>query len=58
MSLGANVATNFPPNIARNDDMISVNSKSTRERARAVIGLAHPRFRGELTAEAKRLGYL
>ena len=56
MGLGANVATNFPPNIARNDDMISVSSKSTRERA--VIGLAHPRFRGELTAEAKRLGYL
>jgi itaconate CoA-transferase len=31
---------------------------STAERATALIGLAHPKFRAELTAEAKRLRYL
>ncbi len=31
---------------------------STSQRARALIGLAHPKFRDELTAEAKRLRYL
>ena len=31
---------------------------STAERAAALIGLAHPKFRDELTAEAKRLRYL
>ena len=29
-----------------------------RERARLLIGLAHPRFRDELTAEAKKMGLL
>jgi itaconate CoA-transferase len=36
----------------------SLKGKTTRERAKAIIGLAHPRFRDELTAEGKRLGYL
>jgi itaconate CoA-transferase len=35
-----------------------LKGKSTAERAEALIGLAHPRFREELTAEAKRLRYL
>ncbi|MCC6767340.1 MAG: acetyl-CoA hydrolase/transferase family protein [Deltaproteobacteria bacterium] len=35
-----------------------LKGKSTADRARALIGLAHPKFRDELTAEAKRLGYL
>ncbi len=35
----------------------NLKGKSTRERARALIGLAHPKFRDELTAEAKRLNY-
>lgn len=35
-----------------------LKGKSTRERARAMIGLAHPRFRDELTAAARELGYL
>jgi itaconate CoA-transferase len=35
-----------------------LKGKSTAERARALIGLAHPKFRDELTAEAKRLRYL
>jgi itaconate CoA-transferase len=35
-----------------------LKGKSTAERAAALIGLAHPKFRDELTAEAKRLRYL
>jgi itaconate CoA-transferase len=35
-----------------------LKGKSTSERARALIGLAHPKFRDPLTAEAKRLRYL
>ena len=35
-----------------------LKGKSTAERARALIGLAHPKFRDELTAEARRLRYL
>jgi len=32
-----------------------LRGKSAKERARALIGIAHPDFRGELTAEAKRM---
>jgi itaconate CoA-transferase len=35
-----------------------LKGKCTSQRARALIDLAHPRFRDELTAEAKRLRYL
>jgi len=35
-----------------------LKGKSTTERARAIIGLAHPRFREELTSSARTLGYL
>jgi acyl-CoA hydrolase len=35
-----------------------LKGKSTAERARSLIGLAHPKFRDELTAEARRLRYL
>jgi itaconate CoA-transferase len=35
-----------------------LKGKSTGERARALIGLAHPKFRDWLTDEAKKLGYL
>lgn len=35
-----------------------LKGKSTAERARALIGLADPKFRDQLTAEAKRLRYL
>jgi itaconate CoA-transferase len=35
-----------------------LKGKSTAERATALIGLAHPKFRDQLTAEAKRLRYL
>jgi itaconate CoA-transferase len=36
----------------------NLKGKSTRERAKALIGLAHPKFREELTADAKKLNYL
>jgi itaconate CoA-transferase len=35
-----------------------LKGKSTAERARALIGLAHPRFRDELSAAARKLRYL
>jgi acyl-CoA hydrolase len=35
-----------------------LKGKSTAERARALIGLADPKFRDQLTAEAQRLRYL
>ena len=35
-----------------------LKGKSTGERARALIGLSHPKFRDWLTDEAKKLGYL
>jgi acyl-CoA hydrolase len=36
----------------------NLKGKSTRERARVMISLAHPKFRDELTADAKRLNYI
>ena len=35
-----------------------LKGRTTRERAEALIGLAHPRFRDELTRAARELGYL
>jgi acetyl-CoA hydrolase len=32
--------------------------KSVRQRASALINIAHPKFRDELTHQAKELGYL
>jgi itaconate CoA-transferase len=37
---------------------VCLKGKSTRERAKGIIGLAHPKFREELTVAAKSLGYL
>lgn len=37
---------------------VDLKGKSTRERAKGIIGLAHPKFREELTAAAAQLGYL
>ncbi len=36
----------------------NLKGKSTRERAKAIIGLAHPKFREDLTAAAKELNYI
>ena len=38
--------------------LAQLKGKTTRERAQALIGLAHPRFRDELTAAAKQLRYI
>ena len=38
--------------------LANLKGKSTRDRALALIGLAHPNFRDELTAEAKNLNYI
>ncbi len=35
-----------------------LHGKTIRQRARALIGIAHPQFRDTLTAEAQALGYL
>ena len=35
-----------------------LKGKSMRERAKLLIGLAHPKFRDELTAEARKMGLL
>jgi len=35
-----------------------MRGRSIAERARALIGIAHPRFRDELTAEGRAMGYL
>jgi itaconate CoA-transferase len=37
---------------------VNLKGKSIRERASALIGLAHPKFRDELTAAAKELNYI
>ena len=49
-SLVDNVVTEF--GIAR------LRGKTVRERAKELIAVAHPRFREELAAQAKKLGYL
>ena len=36
----------------------NLKGKTTRERAKAMISLAHPKFREELTADAKKLNYI
>jgi itaconate CoA-transferase len=36
----------------------NLKGKSTRERAKAMISLAHPKFRDHLTADAKKLNYI
>jgi acyl-CoA hydrolase len=35
-----------------------MRGRTLAQRAQALIGVAHPRFRDELTAQARRLGYL
>jgi acetyl-CoA hydrolase len=37
---------------------VNLYGQSIRERARALIGIAHPKFRDELEQEAEELGYL
>lgn len=44
--------------LATEHGVVEMKGKSTRDRARAMIGLAHPRFRDELERAARTLGYL
>jgi itaconate CoA-transferase len=44
--------------LATEHGLVEMKGKSTRDRARAMIGLAHPRFRDELERAARTLGYL
>ena len=38
--------------------VVNLRDLSTPERAEALIGLAHPKFREELNRRAKEIGYL
>ena len=38
--------------------LVEMKGRSTRERAKAMIGLAHPRFRDDLARAARAFGYL
>jgi itaconate CoA-transferase len=44
--------------LATEHGIVEMKGKSTRDRARAMIGLADPRFRDELERAARTLGYL
>jgi len=44
--------------LATEHGLVEMKGKSTRERATAMIGLAHPRFREGLERAARELGYL
>ena len=44
--------------VATEYGVASLHGKTIRQRAQALINIAHPKFREELTAAAKKLGYL
>jgi acetyl-CoA hydrolase len=57
---GAGVVTtrNDVHYVATEHGVARLHGKTVRQRARALIGIAHPRFRDELTRAARELGYL
>jgi acetyl-CoA hydrolase len=57
---GAGVVTtrNDVHYVATEHGVAKLHGKTVRQRARALIGIAHPRFRDELTHAARELGYL
>jgi len=57
---GAPVTTmkNTVDHVVTEHGIAQLHGRSMAERAAALIGIAHPKFREELTAEATRLGYL
>jgi len=59
LSEGAGVVTtrNDVHYIVTEIDVAALYGKTVRQRARALIGIAHPQFREELTYEARELGY-
>ena len=44
--------------VATEYGVASLHGKTIRQRGQALINIAHPKFRDELTASAKELGYL
>jgi acyl-CoA hydrolase len=60
LTLGAVVTTNknTVDNVVTEYGVAELRGRSIRERARALIGIAHPDFRDELTQEAHTLGFL
>ena len=44
--------------VATENGVAKLHGKTVRERARALIGIAHPKFQEELTRAAHKLGYL
>jgi acyl-CoA hydrolase len=49
---------NTVDHVATEHGVAELRGRSIRERTAALIGIAHPRFREELTAEARAMGYL
>lgn len=60
LSPGAAVTTNKNTvhQVVTEYGVAELRGASIRERARRLISIAHPKFRDELTAEGRRLGYL
>lgn len=44
--------------VATEYGVVRLSGKSVRERAKLLISIAHPKFREELTAQAKQMGFL
>jgi acyl-CoA hydrolase len=57
---GAPVTTmkNTVDHVVTEHGIAELRGRSMAERAAALIGIAHPKFRDELTAGARRIGYL
>jgi acyl-CoA hydrolase len=49
---------NTVDHIVTEHGVAEMRGRSLSQRARALISVAHPRFRDELATEARRLGYL
>ena len=57
---GAAVTTfkNIVDNVVTEHGVAELRGSSIAERTRRLIAIAHPRFRDELTASARSLGYV
>lgn len=60
LSLGSVVTTskNDVDYVVTEYGIVQLKGKTIRERTRALIGIAHPKFREELEFQARKLGYL
>jgi acyl-CoA hydrolase len=52
------VPRTFVDYVVTEQGIARLRGKTVRQRTEEMISVAHPDCRGELTAEAKRLGYL